>query len=362
MERYEDLDSLSAPALPSLSTLLSAANSEHTSLSALLQPFGPGLHQQLPSLVTVGLESAGRTDIQYGAAGVAQSGVLASPVDLQVSGAADRVLEEAFCLAAPPDNPAEDNGPLENYRLQQSLQRSTARTAAASEYQTNSSSSRAGGIAGSRTAVQSAPAVRFTSSASGTASIAGTGSTAAARGSTARSISAKSLDQLELVACQHNTVVSEGSMRDMLSASEALARTRRRRLLRLLRNTREARDSLVTALQTSTPAQVLSALNSSFAGLSSLDNVHVEVCDDQGCVLVDLWDSNGSSSSPAPPLGAVDAQSAAAGAFENSITALDISGPGAELVSWSLAGSDPLECDRKCMDCVRFAHPMCASV
>jgi hypothetical protein len=361
MGRYEDLESVPAPALPSLSTLLAAANSEHTpSLSALLHPFGPGIKQHAPALVSVGLDHAGWRDIQHGSAGSSQPG--ASPADLQDGSAADNLMQEAFCLAAPPDNPAEDNGPLQNSHLRQSLQRSTARPAAASEYPTSRSSSRAAGIGGNRTAVQSAPAVRFTSTGNGTASSTGPSSTAVARSSTGPGVSAESLEQLELAACQHNTVVTEGSMREMLNASDALARTRRRRLLRLLRSTREARDSLVTALQASSPAQVLAALNSSFAGLTSLDDIQVEVCDEQGCVLVSLW-QHGGSSSPAASVDTVDAQSAAAGPDWILITSDgECATSGAELMSWSVVGSSPLDCDRKCLSCLRFVHPMCASV
>lgn len=93
---------------------------------------------------------------------------------------------------------------------------------------------------------------------------------------------------MEVAAAQHtgSCGLAPGSQLTLLQRSEVLARIRRRKLLRLLRSTQEARDKLLDALRASEAGQLIATLGSSLASLASWDEEEVQVCNEEGCVFV----------------------------------------------------------------------------
>lgn len=241
--RFDDLGSLSAPnvstPLPDINTFLAAANSPlYSSSSGSSSSMGPAADADSPTSV---------------------SGRVLS----RLSSGGERLLEEALCLAQPPDNPMEDTqaGHLQTQLL-------ALRRACAAPTASPSSAAAANPSNSSRTDSTSlqAPSLRGVANSS--------------------TEEAELVEQLEMAACQHCCAEGLGGG-SMPRASVALARTRRRRILRLLRDTREARDALVASLRGGSAAQLLAQLSGTVAGLTCLDGVDgVEVCDVDGCVTV----------------------------------------------------------------------------
>lgn len=166
-------------------------------------------------------------------------------------------MEEALCLATAPDNPTEDSAPIELPRLDR-----RARIVSTSLTSNNSTLGRPAPAALRVNAPTPAHVPTNSSSTD----------------------EAEAIKQLEYAACQHCTAEAVGEQ--MPRTSQVLARMRRRRILRLLCDTRETRDSLVATLKGSSAAQMLAQLSSTFANLTTLDGVDVEVCDPDGCVTV----------------------------------------------------------------------------
>lgn len=218
MERFEDLQSLSAPALPALDTLLTSAGST-------------------PTLTTQ------NNDIH--------------------SNSSERALQAAFCLATPPDNPADDNTILG----QQPLASSARATATAAMTHSSSTSSNNN----SSNSTQAARSTETTTPGASSGSSRGLPSrTPSSRNLLARGVEEAS--QLEVAACQHAAVDPSSSLEEqLLRASGAVARLRRRKLLRLLRNTQDAGQDLLAALQQSDAGTLFSSIGSSFASLMSLE-------------------------------------------------------------------------------------------
>lgn len=229
MERFEDLEHHSAPGLPALHTVLTKSSVSFT--------FG-----SKPAIDT--------TFTQH---------------TLLHSNSGERVLQEAFCLATPPDNPAEDNGPL-----RQPLSSIGFTRSAASFSHSSSASSRSISSAGRVMRDAPSPGAGVlrrvpgrTPSNSDLARLAA----CASEGGQAE----------QLPECAHAYAAAAGVNVEAVQASEAVARKRRRKLLRLLRSTREARDNLVKQLQSSNAVKVLSSIGSSIAALTSGEDLQVEV-------------------------------------------------------------------------------------
>lgn len=95
----------------------------------------------------------------------------------------------------------------------------------------------------------------------------------------------EAIERLEIAASQHEPC--SGLTREVLRSSEARARSRRRKLLHMFRNTLAARDSIVAALHSTDAAQQLADFGSSLASLMSWDEMGMTSADGRE---VRLWD------------------------------------------------------------------------
>lgn len=95
----------------------------------------------------------------------------------------------------------------------------------------------------------------------------------------------EAIERLEIAASQRESC--SGLTREVLRSSEARARSRRRKLLHLFRNTLAARDSIVAALHSTDAAQQLADFGSSLASLMSWDEMVMTSADGRE---VRLWD------------------------------------------------------------------------
>jgi hypothetical protein len=167
--------------------------------------------------------------------------------------AGERLVNEAFCLATPPDNPSETNRPLRQ------APPSTARLATSAVTSASRSSSGEGAgvrLGAARTQARAASGV----------------------------LELEELLQLEGAAMTYQYACSRAIsphalyMREALQASAAVRRERRRVLMRLLRKSRAVTADGLSALQDSPPVQLLASIRASISTLAS-------------------WDESGSSSS-----------------------------------------------------------------
>jgi len=197
MQRFEDFDALTAPALPSTADTVLASAQDGTSQNPLA--FGPSKDH--------------------------------NPAQT-ANGVSERVLNEAFCLATPPDNPAE--GPSSPMRP-----------------------------VSTRTNTEDAPQV-FRGAA---------GRLQARSTSNVLDSEAEELLQLEAAAYQRMYMSAQAMYTtEALQASASVRRQRRRGLLRLLRNGRDMTSSTLSVLQATPPAQLLASISSSISSMASWDD------------------------------------------------------------------------------------------
>lgn len=174
----------------------------------------------------------------------------------------ERVLREAFCIASPQENPVEDDGILRRPRpISSSATTETSPSSSRTLHSTANSTS------------SSTAARRQADSAASRVSVQAQKPSSSSRGSSAAKQEA--IQRLEVAASQHASC--SGVSAEVLRGSEALARSRRRKLLHLLRSTLAARDSIVAALHSTDAAQQLSVLvGSSLASLMSWEEEEEE--------------------------------------------------------------------------------------
>lgn len=237
LERFGDIDALQAPALPPLEDLLTQQGAATHSTSA-----------EITATTASGTPFAIAAVSSPAKAGpIGQQGLSSS---FSRSGSAsERIVNEAVCLATPPDNPAENNSPL-----RQPQPASSARPAATASRPSSSTGEQG----------------------------AGAGSTLSERLSTARTTArlrssmgleaAEELLQLEGAAATYSQYAAMMHANEVLQASAAVRRQRRRALIKLLRKTRQDTAAGLSALQDSAPGQLLASISASIGTLGSWDD------------------------------------------------------------------------------------------
>jgi hypothetical protein len=170
-------------------------------------------------------------------------------------------MSEAFCLATPPDNPAESNSPL-----RQQPQPSAPRT------YTNSTTARSSSSGSTQGSAPEPFPERLRLSPMRAQLRSGLNP-----GSSVLGLEAEELLQLEGAAVTYQYTCARAAhalhTSEVLQASAAVRRQRRRALMRLLRESRALTATGLSALQESPPVQLLANIGASISTLVSYDDV-----------------------------------------------------------------------------------------
>jgi hypothetical protein len=164
----------------------------------------------------------------------------------------------------------------------------------------------------------------------------------------------EAVERLQIAASQHESC--SGLTREVLRTSEARARSRRRKLLHLLRNTLAARDSIVAALHSTDAAQQLADFGSSLASLMSWDEMIMTSADGRE---VRMWDNESFKTASFDWLTAMAGASRKECALAeqgSSNSAVSVS----EYTSWMSNGIDAGCVAGDCSTCMHRLGPLCA--